>query len=127
MCSIGVPRIIWCAGPFVGAAHDLTIARLDGVCDVLPDSEFIGADKAYWGESQFATPFPGEDKDLDSEQRAHNYLLYAFHHTIERVIMRVKVYGIFQVNWRLSIGLHQLAVKVICKLINLFLILEPLG
>ena len=55
----------------------------NNLCDVLPDSEFIGADKAYQGESQFATPFPGEDKDLDSEQRAHNYLLYAFRHTIE--------------------------------------------
>ena len=50
ICSVGVPQIIWCAGPFKGAAHDKTISELDGICDQLKEEEAICADKAYWGD-----------------------------------------------------------------------------
>ena len=128
ICSVGVPQIIWCAGPFKGAAHDKTISELDGICDQLKEGEAICADKAYWGDREtFVSPFSGNPDEMNDEMKSHNYLVYAFHQTIERVIMRMRTFGLTRVTWRLSINLHELAMKVVCKLINLFLIFEPLG
>ena len=127
-CSIGVPRIIWCSGPYKGAGNDGTIASVGCVASYLNENEAIAADKAYrFLGPRFVTPFAGVPRSLTKEQIYHNYLFYAFRQTVERVIMRLKIFGIFCVRWRYSLLLHQLAVKVLCKLINLFLIVEPLG
>ena len=46
-CSIGVPRIIWCSGPYKGAGNDGTIASVGCVASYLNENEAIAADKAY--------------------------------------------------------------------------------
>jgi hypothetical protein len=49
-------NIVWCAGPYPGAWHDLTIARHSGLLDGLLPQESILADKAYIGEACLVTP-----------------------------------------------------------------------
>lgn len=126
VCSIGVPRVIWLSDPCKGSANDATISKETGVKDSL-SGEWVAADKAYRGDKvQFMVPLSGHRTTLDQEERAYNYLIYAFRQTVERLIRRIKVFGIFRVPWSLSLALHGLATRVICKMINLFLLFEPL-
>ena len=127
VCSIGVPRIIWLSGPWKGAASDVTIAELSGVKEELKDEALL-ADKIYRGDKiSFIVPHSGHRYSLSEEKRAYNYLVYSARQSIERVIRRMKVFGIFHIVWKYSASFHALCTKVIGKLVNLFLIFEPLG
>jgi hypothetical protein len=126
--SIGIPKIIWLSGPWKGAASDPTIAKVSGIKQSLPPGEAILADKIYQGDQiQFIVPLPGKPHTHDSDDKMYNFLVYSTRQTIERTIHRMRSFGFLQAKYRLSFEFHQKAVNVIAKLVNLFLIFEPLG
>ncbi len=128
VCSIGSPKIISIKGPFKGAANDATIADISGIKDLLGPHECLLADKMYRHDHlSFITPLQGHRYTLPNDENAFNYLVYSARSAVERIISRLAVFGIFDVPWRYSILLHGKCVKVICKLVNFFLIFEPLG
>jgi len=49
ICSIGVPRFIWCSGPYLGAASDATIPLQSGTLQNFSANEALLADKIYKG------------------------------------------------------------------------------
>ena len=115
--------------PYKGAANDATIAEASGIKDLLSqESECLLADKMYRHDHiSFITPLSGHRYSLSSSENAYNYLIYSARSAVERIICRLSVFGIFDVPWRFSILLHGLCVRVACKLVNLFLVFEPLG
>lgn len=128
VCSIGVPRFICVSGPYKGAASDATIPLQSGILLDFSPNEALLADKMYRGNRMtFLSPLSGHLLQLSREERAYNFLIYRAQQAIERMISRLKVFGIFHVPWRFSFSLHQLVTHVCCKLVNLFLLFEPLG
>ena len=126
VCSIGVPQIIWVSGPWKGSASDPTIAKHSGILEVLGKDEMLLADKIYRGDSlNFLHPVSGHK--LTYSQKTYNYLVYSARQSIERVIERLKIFGVFHIIWRYSLEFHKAVVISCCKLVNLFLIFEPLG
>jgi hypothetical protein len=126
-CSIGVPRIVWLKGPFKPTRDD-TIAKDSGIKQYLGPTERMLADKIYKGDRRtFICPVSGLKFKLPREDQTRNYMIYSARGSVERLIRRMKVFGFFHMVWRLSLELHQLCTHVIGKLINLFLIFEPLG
>jgi hypothetical protein len=129
VCSIGCPCIVSLSGPYKGAANDATIAEASGIKMKLHEAgECLLADKMYKHDHiSFITPLSGHWYTLSNGENAFNYLIYSARSAVERIISHLSVFGIFDVPWRYSILLHGLCVRVACKLVNLFLIFEPLG
>jgi hypothetical protein len=128
ICAIGVPRFIWCSGPFIGAASDATIPVQSGTLQNFSNHEALLADKIYKGNQiLFLCPLQGNYFTLTREEKAYNYLIYRACQSIERMISRLSVFGVFQRIWRLSFGLHGMWVQVACQLVNLYLLFELLG
>ncbi len=128
VCSIGVPRFIKVSGPYMGAASDATIPFQSGLLQDFQENEAILGDKMYRGNRHtFLSPLSGHLFHLSREERSYNYLIYRARQAIERLISRLKVFGIFNFTWRFSFALHQCVTNVCCKLVNLFLLFEPLG
>jgi hypothetical protein len=126
VCSLGVPEIIWVSGPWKGCASDPTIAKCSGILAALQFDEMILSDKIYRGDSlNFIHPISG--KVLSYECKLYNYLIYSARQSIERVISRLKIFGIFSLIWRYSIDFHCIIFLTCCKLVNLFLLFERLG
>ena len=120
------------SGAWKGLASDPSIATCSGVKDWIQGTQVL-ADKAYRGDQEtFITPVlpphgQKSERTLSPEERAYNYLVYSARQTIERIIRRMKVFGVLTVPWRYSFHFHELCTKVIGKLVNLFLMYEPLG
>jgi hypothetical protein len=86
VCSIGNPRVIWCAGPYKGAANDATIAKDSGIKGITRE-EAIAGDKIYKHDKlTFLVPLSGHRTTHDDEEKSQNYVIYAFRQSIERVI-----------------------------------------
>jgi len=95
--------------------------------DLLPEDERLLADKGYLNDPEhFICPVSGQSWNLDSEDRARNYMIYSARQSVERIFCRIKKFGFWNVPWRASIGLHGLCAKVIAKLVNYHLLFEPL-
>ena len=125
--SLGVPRICWLSGPWMGAASDPTIAQQSNIKDLMLPNEAILADKIYKGDRlHFIVPLSGHRYALDHEERAYNFMVYSVRQHVERVINRLTNFGVFHETWRYSFALHQLSTRVCAKLVNLFLIYETL-
>ena len=128
VAAIGVPRICWISGPWMGNASDPTIATQSGILNEIRDGEVLMTDKIYRGDRfSFLVPLPGHRTSLPGEDNAFNYLIYCVRQTVERVICRLKNFGFFAIIWHFSISLHALCVHAAAKLCNLFLLFEPLG
>jgi hypothetical protein len=128
ICSIGVPRFCHCAGPYHGAALDPTIFTQTSIQNQILPNEAILADKIYKGNRiTFLSPLPGHRYVLNNQERAYNYLIYRARQCVERLISRLRIFGILNVLWRFSLSFHELLVRVCCKLVNLNLLFEPLG
>ena len=108
-------------------ASDVTIAELSDVKEELKDEALL-ADKIYQSNKiSFIVPYSGHQYSLSEEKRAYNYLVYSARQLIEHVIRQMKVFEIFHIVWKYFTSFHALCTKVIGKLVNLFLIFEPLG
>ena len=127
-CSIGVPRVIWLSGPWK-ITDDGKIADFSELLDQIKGDEFFFADKGYRHKDEwFLCPITGEKYQLPKEDRTRNYIIYCIRQTIERVIHRVRFWHILKDHiWTSSIKIHGLLVKVLCKLLNFFLLFQPLG
>jgi hypothetical protein len=129
VCSLGDSEIIWVSGPWKGAASGPTIAKHSGILQLIGMEEMLLADRIYRGDSlNFLYPVSGEHEFfLSRGERTYNYLVYSARQSIERVIERVKIFGIFHLIWRYDLKFHSDIVFTCCKLVNLFLIFEKLG
>jgi len=128
ICAIGVPRFISCKGPFVGCASDASIPVQSGTLRSFSNREALLADKIYKGNRiLFLSPLPGNYFNLDQEEKAYNFLIYRARQAIERMISRLTVFGALCIVWRFSFTFHSLVVNVCVKLVNFFLLFEPLG
>lgn len=127
ICSLGVPRVIWIAGPWKMAA-DGTISHFSGLKDLLIPHERLLGDKAYKGDLQsFICPATGEKWALPQEDQTRNYMIYSARQSVERLIHRLKIFNFFHLPWHGTFAQHCQCVCVIAKLVNLSLCFEPLG
>jgi transposase len=125
--SFGCPRVIWLSGPYKNS-HDATIVNTSTLKEKLQEGERVIADKSYRGSPKtFICPITSEKWTLPREDQTRNYMIYSARNAVERVISRIKNWGFLKTQWRYSIELHALCMKVACKLVNLFLLFEPLG
>ena len=128
ICAIGVPRLISCKGPFVGLASNASIPVQSGTLRNFSNREALLADKIYRGNRLlFLSPLPGNYFSLSWEEKAYNYLIYRARQAIERMISRLTVFGVLCVVWKLSFTFHSLVVNACVKIVNFFLLFEPLG
>jgi DDE superfamily endonuclease len=126
--AIGVPRVIWFSGPWLGQAADETITFVSRLKEAFVDGEVLLADKGYRGDfEKFIVPISGHRYALPTEQNARNYLIYSARQSVERAIKRLRQFGIFHVVWRYSFSFHYACARSAAKLTNLFLLFEPLG
>jgi hypothetical protein len=126
--AIGVPAICSLSISYKGLASDALIAEVSGVYEEMDEHEAFLADKSYRGDpSKFVTPCSGHRTQLSEEDKARNYLIYRARQTVERVIKRLRVFGLLHQRWRYSIELHELCTMVICQLVNFLFLLQPLG
>ena len=125
VCSIGNPRIIWFSGPYKSSIQDCTLSQRSQLRFELGPDERLLADKGYLHDVEyFICPVSKGTFKIDLEDRARNYMIYSARQTIERIFLRLKLFGFWNVPWRASIGLHGLCAKVIAKLVNLHLLFE---
>lgn len=115
------------AGLFKGSVRDDTIAKRSGICQVLPCGETLLGDGIYRSVDPFQVPVGGKRFELCDEERAYNYIIYAIRQSVERLIHRIRIWGVLNGVWRLSFALLGLCVRVCMKLTNFFLIFNPLG
>jgi DDE superfamily endonuclease len=126
VCSVLETRFVWISGPWKGAARDDTISKMSGVKETLKGDLLLG-DKIYKGDKKnFICPLPGHRYHMLQDERAFNYLVYSARQTIERMIGRMKKFGVLNCVWRYPYSLHELITKAIAKLVNLFIIFEPM-
>jgi hypothetical protein len=61
VAAIGVPRICWISGPWMGNASDPTIATQSGILREIGEDESLMTDKIYRGDRfSFLLPLPGK-------------------------------------------------------------------
>src|SRR5689334_19892789 len=73
-------QFIWIYGHVPGSIHDIQIARASGILNLLLEGEFIMADKAYIGESQFITAVK---KPKTEQEKQYNSLIYSMRAIVE--------------------------------------------
>jgi hypothetical protein len=126
--AIGVPHIVWVAGPYKGSCHDGTIAKVSGIKDALGDREAALADKSYrYDKFSFIAPHTGHRLKLPTESRAFNYLVYSARSSVERAIRRIRNGRWTKQVFRLGAAMHAELFHIQCRLTNWCLIFEPLG
>jgi DDE superfamily endonuclease len=125
--SLGFRHVCWLSGPYYGAASDATILVASGFKDSLDSNESVMADKIYKGDRRaFLCPLTGTRFSLDDEGKNYNFLVYSGRQAVERLIKRLKNFHVLKDIWRPEIWLHTKCVTAVGKLVNLFLIFEPL-
>jgi hypothetical protein len=125
-CAFGVLRIIDVTDPWPCAASDNTVSQ-ELKTKMLPGECGMG-DKAYRTDRiHWLVPRPGRKATHTTGDLAYNYNIHAVRQTIERLIKRIKQFNVIKLPWRWSIDFHKKCFMVMCKLVNLTLLTEPLG
>lgn len=123
VCSLSLPPVlVRVAGPEYGRKHDKTIAA--GLLQLLTDAgETALADAAYIGDPHFVTPFR-RNQILHQWQNRWNILIQCNRYTVENIIRRYKVFGIFQTPFRHDLRMHDLVFAVVTQIIQLRLLVN---
>jgi len=117
-------HIIHFSGPHLGISSDCVIWREYG--PQLDDWEWIIGDGAYVAEAQMLTPFRHKNKQpLNNEEIYFNALLSHYRARVEHVNAILKSHGIFQGNFRSSINLLTIVVRVLLQFSNVHLKMFP--
>jgi len=123
--SVRTGEILFLAGPFKGAAADVTIGRQTIVKRLLK-SERCWADKSFHYDTAFYTPSQGKKVNMKKGRRLKNAKIYRVRQIVERSILRVKHFSCVRMRWRYSWKLHQMCMLAMCKLTNFKLKRHPL-
>lgn len=122
--SLGKPfRILSFEGPFKGSAADVSIYR-STILPRLMNEEEVMTDRGYYQEETCWCPPTG--KNLTQEDKIKRRHVTSIRHLNERVIGRVKMWGIMCRRWKHNWNLHMESAHVVSKLVQLELITDPL-
>lgn len=95
VCSMGCPRIIYCSGPWRGAARDDTIAKYSEAKRFLEKGERLLANKIYRADTEtFICPLPGTRSQLTDAENLRNYSIYSARQSVERLIKRDRNFAV---------------------------------
>jgi hypothetical protein len=120
-CSLGKPfRILSFDGPFKGSAADVSIMRLTIVPQLL-EGEKVMCDKGYWQEEHCWTPPIGSIQNLSRNEKIERRKVTRIRQLNERLIGRLKTWGVLKRRWSSSFDFHKLCAHVATKLTNLSL------
>ena len=118
--------IVWVFGSLPGSFHDVTMFRIGGISTFLAPNEKTLADKAYIGERQYCIcPIKGKWENLSESEKRYNKIHGAGRVIAENAYCRLKIFGFTQQKWRQSIGLHEIAFKTICMILNVEFVFHP--
>ena len=108
-------RIVWVSRPVPGSVHDLKLARMGWMKNLLPEEKVL-ADKGYIGESCFVTPFknPTYEYQFEANQAIGRARIF-----VEHVMGLIKNFRAMSTRWRHERFSHGLAFKVIAELVNI--------
>lgn len=124
--SLGKPfRILSFDGPFKGSAADVTILR-ETIKPQLFSDELVMCDKGYLQEEQCWCPPSGPIQSLSTRDKFGRRCVTRIRQLNERVIGRLKMWGMMRRKWNLSWRLHKSCAHVVSRLTQLELILFPL-
>ena|SRR6185312_4637445 len=124
--SLGKPfRILSFNGPFKGAAADVSILR-STVYKSMREDEMVMCDKSYRFEAKCWCPPEGEIDSLSNEEKYKRREVTRIRHIVERVIGRLKMWGIFSKKWNKGWRLHKLCANAAARLSQLELHAFPL-
>lgn len=125
VCSLGKPfRILHFDGPFKGSAADVSIFR-STIVPMLKEGEKVMTDRGYYQETLFCWS-PPTGKFLSQEQMIERRKVTAIRHLNERVISRLKDWGVLRKKWRKSWQFQEECVHVVSRLTQLELHAYPL-
>jgi hypothetical protein len=125
-CSLGAPyRILEFSGPYKGSCADVTIFR-KSLISRLRDGERVLCDKAYLYESRCLTAPRGKFHSLDRDGRSRFIYVSRIRQINERVIGRIKQWGVMGRIWNLTFDYHQLCANAVAKLTQVQLYTNPL-
>lgn len=125
-CSVNYPiRIVEFSGPYKGSCADVTIFR-ETLRPLLRDGEMVMCDKGYLAEERCWTPPRGKFYTLTREQKGQSIEVTKIRQVNERVIGRIKDWGIMKKKWQLDFDFHELCARVVAKLTQLQLYTNPL-
>jgi hypothetical protein len=124
--SLGQPfRILALDGPFKGAANDLTIFRMSTLNRLLKNERVI-ADRGYVKESMCWTPPLGSMLRMSEEDKLKRRKVTRIRQLNERMIGRLKFWGVFCKKWHHSFSFHQLCAQVVGALTQLEIFYSPM-
>ena len=125
-CSLGKPyRILEFSGPYKGSCADVTIFRRT-ILHRLNHSERVLCDKAYRFEKKCLTSPVGKFRALSSSGRRQFIAISKIRQINERVIERIKEWGVMKKKWNLTFDLHERCAKCVAKLTQVQLLTNPL-
>lgn len=125
--SLGRPfRILSFEGPYRGAAADVTVFR-DTLVPLLKDGEKVMTDKGYWQDSHCWCPPKGDIAGMSVENKIKRRKVTRIRHLNERMIGRLKFWGLFKKRWNYKLDFHELCATVIAVLTQLELLNSSLN
>lgn len=116
-------RFIWISDGTPGKYHDLTLACNSGIIDHLLPDEKIMADKGYFVDFHFVTPFKSPMTEFEIEWNSY---LSTVRQIVEHAIGRLKIFGCLKQTFRHHLKLHPIMFKVIAEIVNRDLVFRPL-
>ena len=121
--QIDTGKIVWVAGGVSGNVHDLTLTRTCGILNHLLPGEHIMADLGYIGELQIITPIkmPRNEQEI-----AWNSHISSIRILVENSLCRIKNFNCLTIPWRHERDLHPMVFTIICNLVNLEMIQNPI-
>lgn len=125
-CSLSYPvRILDFSGPYMGSCSDVSIFR-ETLLPRLCERELVMCDKGYLAEKRCWTPPQGKFQTLSREDKGKSIEVTKIRQVNERVIERLKEYGVMKKQWSLDSDYHELCARCAAKLTQLELFTNPL-
>jgi hypothetical protein len=119
---VGTGEIIHFAGPFKGAAADITIAQ-QTIIPLLWPGEKLWADEGYPDSQYFISPYKSK---VTLQQHKSNKAIYWVRQIVERSTLRMRQFAYVTHWWPYSWKLHQQCMIAQAKLVNFTLKKHPL-
>jgi len=117
-------HIIYFSGPHLGITPDCKIWHENR--PILEDDEWILGDGAYVAEAQILSPFRrSPNQSLTEEQLFFNLLISHYRARVEHINSLLKFHGIYQGNFRSSVDLLVIAVRIHLHFISVQLKMFP--
>lgn len=125
--SLGKPfRILSFEGPYKGSAADVSVFR-ETLVPLMKDKEKVMTDKGYWQDEVHCwCPPLGEISTMSLENKIKRRKVTRIRQLNERMIGRLKFWGLFKKRWNYTWEFHEICAHVIAKLTQLELLASPL-